>query len=140
MDTVLAPCGLAAAALLLLAGLSDGMATWSVELLIHRITPLAFVVIVMALALHRSGGPDSMRSLAIMYAEEQYRAWGDMIHSVQTGKTAFERQFGASYFAYLAQHPAANHVFNEAQSGHTKQVVTELSALAAAALIGGQRA
>lgn len=63
-----------------------------------------------------------------------------MLHNVQTGKTAVERQFGASYFAYLAQHPAANHVFNEAIRDYTRQVVTELSALAAAALIGGQRA
>ncbi|MFN8469681.1 MAG: methyltransferase [Caldilineaceae bacterium] len=85
-------------------------------------SPGAFALTPMA-ALLRSGVPDSMRSLAIMYAEEQYRAWGDMLHSVQTGKTAFERQFGTSYFAYLAQHPAANHVFNEAMSGYTMQLV-----------------
>jgi len=58
------------------------------------LTPLA--------ALLRTGTPDSMRALAIMYAEEQYRAWGGVLHSVQTGDTAFEQQFGDSYFAYLA--------------------------------------
>jgi len=47
------------------------------------LTPLA--------ALLRTGTPDSMRALAIMYAEEQYRAWGDVLHSVQTGETAFEK-------------------------------------------------
>lgn len=79
------------------------------------LTPLA--------ALLRTGTPDSMRALAIMYAEEQYRAWGDILHSVQTGKTAFEKQFGTSYFAYLAQHPEADRVFNEAMTGYTTQLV-----------------
>ena len=52
------------------------------------LTPLA--------ALLRTGTPDSMRALAIMYNEEQYRAWGDLLHSVQTGEPAFEQQFGTS--------------------------------------------
>ena len=79
------------------------------------LTPLA--------ALLQTRTPDSMRALAIMYAEEQYRAWGDLLHSVQTGATAFERQFGTSYFAYLAQHPEADRVFNEAMTGWTTQLV-----------------
>jgi len=82
---------------------------------IFALTPLA--------ALLRTGTPDSMRALAIMYAEEQYRAWGDILHSVQTGETAFERQFGTSYFTYLAQHPEADRVFNEAMTGWTTQLV-----------------
>jgi hypothetical protein len=53
-----------------------------------------------------------MRALAVMYCEEQYRAWSDMLNSVQTGQTAFERVFGTSYFSYLAQHPEANETFN----------------------------
>jgi hypothetical protein len=64
-----------------------------------------------------------MRALAIMYAEEQYRAWGDFLYSVKTGKPAFERHFGTSYFAYLAEHPDADQVFNEAMSGWTTQLV-----------------
>jgi hypothetical protein len=79
------------------------------------LTPLA--------ALLQTRTPDSMRALAIMYAEEQYRAWGDLLHSVQTGATAFERQFGTSYFVYLAQHPEADRVFNEAMTGWTTQLV-----------------
>ena len=68
----------------------------------YALTPLA--------ALLRTGTPDSMRALAIMYAEEQYRAWGDALHSVRTGETAFDQQFGLSYFEYLAQHPEADRV------------------------------
>jgi hypothetical protein len=79
------------------------------------LTPLA--------ALLRTGTPNSMRALAIMYAEEQYRAWGDILYSVQTGKNAFQRQFGTSVFEYLAQHPEAGRVFNEAMTGWTAQLV-----------------
>ena len=70
-----------------------------------------------AAALLRTDTPDSMRALAIMYGEEQYRAWGDMLRSVQTGEVAFERMFGTSYFAYLAQQPASNETFNRAMTG-----------------------
>lgn len=74
-----------------------------------------------ALSMSRDGrGP---RALAIMYAEEQYRAWGNALHSVQTGETAFDKQFGMSYFAYLAQHPEADRVFNQAMTSYTTRVV-----------------
>jgi hypothetical protein len=80
----------------------------------YALTPLA--------ALLRTGTPGSMRALAIMYAEEQYRAWGNVLHSVRTGETAFDQQFGLSYFEYLAQHPEADRVFNEAMTGWTTNV------------------
>lgn len=67
----------------------------------------------------RSGVPGSMRSLAIMHGEEQYRAWGELLHSVQT---AFDHRFGMPYFAYLAQHPDADRVFNAAMSDWTNQL------------------
>ena len=82
---------------------------------IYALTPRA--------ALLRTGTPDSMHALAIMYAEEQYRAWGNALHSVQTGETAFEYLFGVSYFAYLAQHPEVDRVFNQAMTSYTTRVV-----------------
>ena len=85
-------------------------------------SPTTFALTPLAVLL-RTGTPDSMRALAIMYAEEQYRAWGDFLHSVQTGETAFEKHFGTSYFAYLAQHPEADRVFNQAMTGYTTQLV-----------------
>ena len=54
-------------------------------------------------ALLQSGTPNSMRALAIMYAEEQYRAWGEMLYSVRTGQPAFEHQFGMEVFEYFVQ-------------------------------------
>ena len=51
----------------------------------YGLTPLA--------GLLRAGTPDSMRALAIMYAEEQYRAWGELLHTVRTGEPAFDHQY-----------------------------------------------
>jgi hypothetical protein len=64
-----------------------------------------------------------MRALAIMYGEEQYRAWGSALHSIRTGETAFDAQFGMSYFNYLAQHPESDRIFNQAMTGWTTQLV-----------------
>ena len=88
-----------------------------------EVSPGTFALTPLAAQL-QTGTPDSMRALAIMYAEEQYRAWGDILHSVRTGETAFEHQFGTSYFAYLAQHPESDRVFNEAMTGWTAQLVS----------------
>ena len=73
-------------------------------------------------ALLQTERPDSLRALAILYGEEQYRAWGDLRQSVATGEPAFERVFGLRYFPYLAQHPAANETFHRALSGMAAQL------------------
>jgi hypothetical protein len=65
----------------------------------------------------RTGEPGSMRALAIMLGEESYRAWGELLYSVKAGEPAFERVFGKPRWEYLAQHPAAADVFNEAMTG-----------------------
>jgi O-methyltransferase domain/Dimerisation domain len=70
----------------------------------------------------RSATPDSMRALAIMYGEEQYRAWGDFLHSVRTGQPAFEHQFGMGIFEYYTKNPEASAVFNEAMTGWTARL------------------
>jgi len=82
----------------------------------YGLTPMAELL--------RSGTPNSMRALAIMYAEEHYRAWSDFLFSVRTGRTAFDEYFGMDYFAYIAQHPEADRIFNEAMSGYTAQLVS----------------
>jgi len=73
-------------------------------------------------ALLRSDNPDSMRALALTYCEEQYRTWSDMLKSVETGGTAFDRVFGMSYWAYLAGHPEANEIFNQAMTSWSSQL------------------
>ncbi|HEU5101083.1 MAG TPA: methyltransferase [Roseiflexaceae bacterium] len=73
-------------------------------------------------ALLQTATPGSMRSLAIIYNEELYRAWGDMLHSIQTGQPAFRHHFGMAPFEYFAQHPEVDRVFNEAMIGYTHRV------------------
>ena len=79
-------------------------------------------------ALLRTEMPDSMRALALVYGDEAYRAWGDLLHSVQTGQPAFEHHFGMGPFEYYAQHPEADQVFNQAMIGYTGRVASALVA------------
>jgi hypothetical protein len=73
-------------------------------------------------ALLRTGTPDSMRSLAIVYNEESYHAWGHMLHSIRTGEPAFAHRFAMGPFPYFAENPEAGRIFNEAMIGYTHQV------------------
>jgi len=83
------------------------------------LTPLA--------ALLRSATPDSMRALAVMYMEEQYRSWGDFLHSVRTGQPAFEQQFGMGVFEYYTKNPEPSAVFNEAMTGLTTRLASAVA-------------
>ena len=70
----------------------------------------------------RSDRLDSMRALARMYGSEQFRAWGGLMDSVRDGAPAFDHVFGTSYFTYLAAHPDASSIFNDAMTGWTAQL------------------
>ncbi len=65
----------------------------------------------------RSDVPGSQRSMAIMNGEEHYRCWGELLYSVQTGQTAFEKLYGQPIFPYLAAHPRQARIFDEAMVG-----------------------
>jgi hypothetical protein len=84
------------------------------------LTPLAEML--------RSDVPGSMRSLARMYGSEQYRAWDDLLGTMRSGKPAFDRVFGASYFDFLAKTPQADAIFNDAMTGWTTQVADSVVA------------
>jgi len=61
--------------------------------------------------------PGSLRAWAILVlGEEHYQAWGDLMHSVRTGETAFEHVFGMGIFQYEAQHPEHAKIFDEAMA------------------------
>ena len=61
--------------------------------------------------------PGSLRAWAILVlGEEHYQAWGDLMHSVRTGETAFEHVFGMGLFQYEAQHPEHAKIFDEAMA------------------------
>ena len=65
----------------------------------------------------RGDVPNSQRSMAIMTGEEHYRCWGELLYSVQTGQTAFEKLYGQPIFHYLAAHPRQARIFDEGMVG-----------------------
>jgi hypothetical protein len=81
---------------------------------VFRLTPLAELL--------RSDRPGSLRGLAVLYGEEWiWRAYGAMLHSVQTGETAFDHVHGTDIFGYLAQHGEAATVFHQAMTAFSGQ-------------------
>lgn len=70
----------------------------------------------------RSDTRGSLRAVATMAGEDwTWRPWGELYLSVKTGERAFDRIFGEPPFDYLAGHPAAAAVFDEAMTGWSMQ-------------------
>lgn len=65
----------------------------------------------------RSDVPVSQRAMAITAGELFYPAWGELLYSVQTGGTAFEKVYGQPVFDYLSQNPAQARLFDETMGG-----------------------
>lgn len=61
--------------------------------------------------------PGSQRAMVLMMGEEHYRAYGELLYSVETGKPSFAHVFGAPIFEYLSKHPAQAALFDEAMTG-----------------------
>jgi len=74
-----------------------------------QLTPLAECL--------RSDVPGSQRALAIMCGEEHYHSWGELLYSVQTGKTAIDKLYGVPVFEFLSKHPEQAKVFDAAMVG-----------------------
>ena len=70
----------------------------------------------------QSGMPGSMRSIVLTLGEEHYRAWGNLIDSINFGKPAFDELYQQPLFDYLAQNCSAARTFNEAMTDLTSQV------------------
>ncbi len=55
----------------------------------------------------QSDAPARTRDVVINFGEEMYRAFGELLHNVRTGETAFEAVYGQPLFDYYASHPDA---------------------------------
>jgi hypothetical protein len=76
---------------------------------VFALTPLAELL--------RSDAPNSMRNGAIFMGEEwHWRVWGDMLHSVRTGKPAWGHVHGAEVFDYFTANPEQAEIFNRAMT------------------------
>ena len=74
----------------------------------------------------RSNVPGSMRNLALMFGGERaWRSWGELLHSVRTGKSGTRRVYGVGTFEYLAANPGQAAIFNAAMAENTRRI-TEL--------------
>jgi SAM-dependent methyltransferase len=65
----------------------------------------------------RTGVPGSLRGMIMaVLGGEHYRAWGGLLHSVETGRTAFDHIHGMPVFDYYARHPEEAAIFNDAMT------------------------
>jgi hypothetical protein len=60
----------------------------------------------------RSDAEGSGALMALMHGEEVFRAFADIMHTVDTGEPAFVKTFGMPFYAYLDAHPEAATTFN----------------------------
>lgn len=65
----------------------------------------------------RSDVPDSIRSITILRGEEHYyKSWGNLMHSIQTGESAFENLYSMDLFQYNEQNSIQGAIFDRAMS------------------------
>jgi hypothetical protein len=53
----------------------------------------------------RADAPGGLRDVVINFGEEMYRSFGELLHPVRTGETAFDSVYGAPLFEYYAANP-----------------------------------
>jgi hypothetical protein len=81
--------------------------------------PRVFAMTPLAEAL-RSDVPASVRAYAIMNGADWFwSAWGNLLHSVRTGRTALDELMGAGIFEFLDKNPEAARVFDNAMTSLT---------------------
>ena len=74
-----------------------------------RLTPLGATL--------RSDIPGSLHPwMLLMLGDDNYRAWGELLHSLRTGETAFDRVFGSSVWDYRKRHPEQRRLFDAAMA------------------------
>ena len=66
----------------------------------------------------KTGAPGSARATLIAFGGQWFsRGWAEIMYSLETGKTGFEKAFQMPLFEYLAQHPEEASYFSEAMVG-----------------------
>jgi hypothetical protein len=64
----------------------------------------------------RSDIDNSMRDMVITLNEEHYRAWGELLYSVQTGEVAFDKIYGQNVWEFFHHNPESGKVFDRAMT------------------------
>lgn len=77
----------------------------------------------------RADHPESQRAFVeAAFGHEHYEAWGAIEHSLRTGETAFDSQYGMPIFAWFGEQPASAKLFSEAMTSTTRMTEKELLA------------
>ncbi len=85
------------------------------------LTPMAEVL--------RSDVTGSLRPMALMRGEWQYGAWGELLHCITTGGSAFEKLFGQGMFDFLSSDPERGALFDSAMTAiHGRETALLLDA------------
>jgi hypothetical protein len=71
----------------------------------------------------------AMKALATVRGEFQYHAWGELLSSVQSGRSAFEKVYGNPIFNYFTENPETGKLFDQAMTGvHGRETEAMLEA------------
>lgn len=104
-----------------------------------ELTPLASCL--------RSEHKDSLRGYAIKSGQIwDWQPWGYLLETIKTGKPVFENIFGVEIFEYLATHPEAGKIYDEAMSSFSAKRISaitteyDFSAIYNLVEVGGGRA
>ena len=76
----------------------------------------------------RADAAGRTRDVVINFGEEMYGAFGELLHTVQTGETAFEKVYGQALFDYYASHPVAEASGSARMAARSLPVTQELVA------------
>ena len=69
----------------------------------------------------RSDAPEGIAGWAAFIGRPPYwQAWGDLLHSVRTGESAFRHVHGTDVWTYRAQRPEESATFDRAMMSHTR--------------------
>jgi hypothetical protein len=81
-----------------------------------------------AAAALRTDAPGRMRDVVLNFGEEMYRSFGELLHTVRTGETAFDSIYGAPLFEYYAANPEVEASAAARMLARTLPVARELAA------------
>ena len=84
-----------------------------------------FVYTTEAAALH-GDTEGSIKHYLLAIMGEHYPAFGNLLHSVRTGQTAFDHHYKMDVWEYYSQHPSTAANFNKAMAGLTQYYVREI--------------
>jgi O-methyltransferase/methyltransferase family protein len=76
----------------------------------------------------RADAPGHVRDVVVNFGEEMYRAFGELLHTVRTGETAFDVVFGVPLFEYYAANPQAQASAAARMLARTLSVASEFAA------------